>query len=607
MKLRPFAHELSVFLAFTGLTVLMTWPWAANLRDGVGDTGDSYLNAWILWWDYHQTFTDPLKLFHANILYPYRYTLAFSEHNYGIALFFFPLYALGFRPLTVHGVATLVGFAFCGYGAYRLARTLTNSTGAGFVAGAIFAFLPYRFHHLPHVTYLFSGWIPLTLEALVLYVRRPTRRRAAWLGATYFMNALTCIHWFVLTLIPLSLTGLFLIRRYGRWCERAFWMRVAVALGASGLALLPFFLPYLRVAKLYGLVRGREEAEFFSATPAHWLMVDWQNRLWDGLGRSLTPYQTELALFPGLLPVLLALCALLLGVWARRAGTSSEVVRDGDGEGVNGDDCGTESMRSEVEEREVGGRGKWHMSEVTAVGLIWLVIGFLGSFGMNTFFHRLLFEYVPIFRSIRVPARWAMICFVGLSLLAGLGACRLVTRLAANRPRAIAGMAFAVILLLGLFEHRAAPLRLIRGEVDPDPVTLWLARTQMRGGIVELPSGVGHSNYLYVLRAADHARPLVNGVSGFRPPIVGAIEEMSRGPRPSDHLLDLLEAIPVSYLVVHHAALDEGSREGMRAFLAHALAAGRLRLVGRFGDSEFGDELFAITKTEPVGGSSGER
>lgn len=86
--LRPLFSNVAIFLAFVALTIVMTWPWVQSLRDYAPDAGDSYLNAWILWWDYHQTLHDPLRLFDANILYPYQYTLAFTEHSYGIALLF---------------------------------------------------------------------------------------------------------------------------------------------------------------------------------------------------------------------------------------------------------------------------------------------------------------------------------------------------------------------------------------------------------------------------------------------------------------------------------------------------------------------------------------
>src|ERR1019366_5970321 len=90
-----------------------------------------------------------LHLFHGNIFFPLKYSLAFSEHNYGIALLFFPLYALGIRPLTVQGLATLLGFTFSGYGAFRLGRTLTGSTGAAWGTGVGLALRPLAPRQLP--------------------------------------------------------------------------------------------------------------------------------------------------------------------------------------------------------------------------------------------------------------------------------------------------------------------------------------------------------------------------------------------------------------------------------------------------------------------------
>ena len=143
-----------MFGAFVALTVVTTWPWITHLRDFASDRGDPYFTSWVLWWDFHQTFHDPLHLFDGNIFFPYRLSLAFSEHDYGLALPMFPLFALGVRPLTVHGILTFLGFTFSGYGAFRLGRTLTGSTGAAWVAGVSFAFVPYRFGQLPHVVYL---------------------------------------------------------------------------------------------------------------------------------------------------------------------------------------------------------------------------------------------------------------------------------------------------------------------------------------------------------------------------------------------------------------------------------------------------------------------
>src|SRR5688500_3221646 len=304
------SREAAVLLAFCLLAAVMTWPWVVNLEDAVADTGDPYMIAWALWWDYHQTFRDPLSLFHATVFYPYRYTLAFSENDYGVSLLFFPLFAAGARPLTVHSVATFLGFAFSGYGAFRLTRTLTESRGAAWVAGFVYAFIPLRFEALAHLHYLFAGWMPLLLEALVLFARRQSRRRAVWLGAAFVMNALTCVTWMVLTLAPLALTAALLVARERALLrERDFWLRGGVAVGSAALLLLPFLLPYYRVSEAYGLKWQAWEFAANSPTPWHWLAASPRLKLWAGLGEA-TPGGHKL--FPGLLPPLLALAGLLL-------------------------------------------------------------------------------------------------------------------------------------------------------------------------------------------------------------------------------------------------------------------------------------------------------
>jgi hypothetical protein len=159
------------------------------------------------------------------------------------------------------------------------------------------------------------------------------------------------------------------------------------------------------------------------------------------------------------------------------------------------------------------------------------------------------------------------------------------------------------MVVLLLFEQRAAPLQLIRGAVDPDALTIHLRQTPMRGGIVELPSGEGGANYLYVLRAADHARPLVDGVSGFQPRIQAAIERMTRSRPVPDGFLDLLEAIPASYVVVHHSRITDENRDVIEDFFERGVKAGRLRLVRRFGEPALSDDLYVVTKTEPEAAS----
>jgi hypothetical protein len=644
-------RELLVFCGFVALTVVMTWPWATHIKDAAPDPGDPFLVSWILAWDFHQTFHDPLHLFNGNIFYPYAYSLAFSEHVYGIALLFFPLFALGAAPLTVHSVATLLAFAFSGYGAYRLTRTLTGSSGAGWIAGIAFAFMPFRVHHMSHLPYLFAGWIPIVLEAVVLYLRKPGRRTAIWLGAAFLMHGLTCIHWLVLSFVPLAASFAFLFFRYGRLRERGVLRNAAVAIGAAGLLLVPFLLPYQRAAKLHGFVRSAGEALDNSARLINWITVEPTNLLWHGLG--IDPAPGELSLFPGLALLLLPLAALFLADprGMRRSDVEAAPRRailpwlDGvaviaatiaffaatpkgiriaiDGrmllKATDPDRalfvlCVTLLVRFWIAYpraftflREPSLRlslTRPARPEAVTVGLVFAVMGFLGSFGMRTPFHRALWDVFFPIRSIRVPARWAMIADLGLALLAGLGAALLADAARRRFPRA-RWAAPAVLVAIGLgvlYEDRwkwPDWVLMGGGESDPDPLALHLAETPMKGGLVELPAnGDLKGNYRYVLRSADHWKPLVNGVSGFVPPIVRKLEELTRARPIADELMDHLESIPTSYVTVHEAWIGAEERAALHVFLARQIDSGRLRFVRRFPEPTRAD-LYAVAKTEP--------
>ncbi|HEX6625095.1 MAG TPA: hypothetical protein VF064_15395, partial [Pyrinomonadaceae bacterium] len=653
---RPLARELLVLLGFAFLTAVMTWPWVTRLRDAVVDPGDPYLVSWILWWDYHQTFHDPLRLFHANIFYPLPYTLAFTENDYGIALIFFPLFALGLRPLTVNSVATFLAFAFCGYGAFRLTRTLTGSNGAAWVAGVVFAFLPYRFHLLSQLHYVWTGWMPLTLEALVLFARGRSRKRAAWLAVTFTMNALSCLTWFILSLAPLVLTALFLVARLRLARDRDFWVRGAAAMAASALALLPFLLPYHYVSQAYGFTWGREVVEKNSPTPAHWLMAEYRTRLWKGFGDNVAGGNYRL--FPGLLPLLLALAGALMPGGRRRT--------DPDGEGARGSFGPVEQWVPRLDALALAATvlafvasgwigspsapllsaffgvvspdramfvafvavavrlwlayppfvrralGAANLRETVRtsprgdafwIGAIWAVTGFLLSLGTNSWFYRLLYDHVFLFRSMREPSRGAMVAGLGLAVLAGLGAVRLAGFVSRRRPRLGAAAVVALVVAALLFELHAAPLGFMRGAVYPDELTLRLKETPMRGGLVEFPTGGGELPHLYMLRSADHGRPLINAISTFVPQHAWEIDEMSRATPIPRALLDALERVPASYLVIHNPRIDPARRPVYEAFLVRAVASGRLRFIRRYGE---GDDLYAVVKTEPEARTEGE-
>ena len=203
---------------------------------------------------------------------------------------------------------------------------------------------------------------------------------------------------------------------------------------------------------------------------------------------------------------------------------------------------------------------------------------------------------------MRVATRWAMICYVGLALLAGLGAYRFAAVAGARWLRFGKPVTYAVVVLAILFELHAAPLKMIRGEINPDALTLDLKSRKMFGGIVELPMGDA-TDHLYMLRAADHLHPLVNGKYSFVPPLQIEIEQLTAARPIPDRLLDIFESIPVSYVTVHHAFLSPDGQEAIQRFLDRGVAAGRLLFIKSFEEEASNgvrqhNDLYGVTKTD---------
>jgi hypothetical protein len=179
------------------------------------------------------------------------------------------------------------------------------------------------------------------------------------------------------------------------------------------------------------------------------------------------------------------------------------------------------------------------------IGAVWVLLGFLGSLGLNTFFHRLLFDYAPGFRAIRVPARWAIVSYVGLALLVAIGTSML------------ARVRWAIVALL-LLELRAAPLCWQLLPSDTPPVYRWLASARPHA-VLELPRDQ-FADYGYLLAATTHHQRIANGVSGFVPPELRRLDDLLHAKPIPPELLGELRRIGVDTLVVHGDRVDAETR-----------------------------------------------
>ena len=479
-RFRFYAVYSAVVLAgFSALTMVMTYPQVRYLDSGVPtDDGDPLFSVWRLAWVAHQLVRDPLHLFDANIFHPERGALAFSDAMLFPALMAAPLHWLGVPPLLVYNLTFLAGFALSGAAMFLLVRSLTHHAAAAVIAGFIFAFLPYRYMHYAHLELQMAFCMPLCLWAVHRAVKYGKWRDGLLAGLFLALQCLSSWYYgiFLATfLVPFTL-ALLTAERVGT-VKRS--LRVLSAGGVlAALLVVPMALPYFSARRAVG-ERPREEIVHYSATARDYLTAHHRNTMFGKLTDEWAGQEREL--FMGIAVPLLA----LIGLWPP-------------------------------------------LSAARIAYATGLVIAFDVSLGFNGILYPWFHDYVLPYRGLRVPARMAMVIGLGLAVLAGFGAARILRVLS---RRGAARVGFLLIASLVFLEYRSS-LTLKRIPERPPPIydalphgpeTVLLQLPLLQPDIALEPT------YMYFSTFYWHK--LVNGYSGFKPPSYHElVEKMSDFP-----------------------------------------------------------------------------
>jgi hypothetical protein len=199
--------------------------------------------------------------------------------------------------------------------------------------------------------------------------------------------------------------------------------------------------------------------------------------------------------------------------------------------------------------------GLWPPLSAARIGYgVGLLLALEISFGYNGMLYPWLHEYVLPFRGLRVPARMAMVVGLGLAILAGYGAARILRLFSSRQTKALV---FAA-LMLGIFvEYRSVPrLREITTSAPPIYDALPPGSSNI---LLELPLLQVDITIepLYMYFSTFHWNTLVNGYSGFSPPSYLDLRDKLTN-FPDRTALDEIRRRHVTHVVVHGGLYREG-------------------------------------------------
>jgi hypothetical protein len=240
---------LAVVSAYVILTLVMTWPLVGQLGTHLPGRGDDLLvRYWNRWW-IKRVLIQGGDLFYTDmIFYPTGVDLLYHNIDWADIALWLPLEPL-VGGIVAFNLIYLLNLCLCAVGMYVLARYLTRSTAAAFVAGLVYAFFPYRLFEIDHSNLIATQWLPLFLLCLIRIVREGGKFRHAMFAA--FLLALTgYTRWQLLVFAAFIACGYVL---YSLCFERRSWsLRVFVMLGVAAVVAVALMSP-----PLYPLVRAQ--------------------------------------------------------------------------------------------------------------------------------------------------------------------------------------------------------------------------------------------------------------------------------------------------------------------------------------------------------------
>lgn len=631
--------DLLAFFLFIVLTVIMTYPVILHPASSIpGGLGDPLLNTWILAWDTRKFMQGDLwGLFNADIFYPSKHTLAYSEHMFSSAVFALPFMAFFKNPVLAYNILLLAGISLSGFGMYLLALYLTGDRLASFCAGAIYAFFPWRFAHLGHLQLEMAQWIPFAFLYLHKFAVSGRYRHLSLFTAFFILQCLSCGYYAVFLSFFVALFMVMEVCRRGLR-DREFIFKLGLFLLISGVFILPFFYPYIKLKHEMGFTRTIGENIYFSADISSYLSAAAINRLYGNITREF--FKPEGELFMGFTALALAAIGIMspagekprdghsgtppartasskiffwifAAVFAGSLAVVMIIMASGGISRILGVRVRGERLPRPLTLAVISGfmslmmTGRFRAFIRGALSIfrsifrqperrfyfIVLVLSVLFTFGpvihiydKEAFYgpYMLLYKFFPGFSGLRVPSRFIIMAAAALSVFAAFGAARILDRF--NGPMkkaAVAAVLSAMILLESASMPVPAPSIATGGEIPE--VYKWLGSHKGDSAVLELPMGDIYNDVKYVYFSTYHWKPLVNGYSGYFPPAYDFLVKSGMKDFPDDLSVGILRELNVRHLIIHSGNYGQARWESIKAGLKNYEPA--LKPLKEFGEA----------------------
>jgi hypothetical protein len=498
------------------------------------DLGDPALVTYQIAWGGHALKTDPGGIWLSNSFFPGKYTYAFTETFLG----YLPAGMIGDGPTAAilrYNLLYWFAAALTAFGAYALVRQLGSGWVGAAVAGAAWAFAPWRLSQAGHLHIMSTGGMALALAMLARghgwSLRpgyRPEKANWRWVLAGWSVAAWQMLLGFGIGLVfayVLAGIGLVSAVNWLRSRHRGFGRKLLFANVGGGLIFAAACAlgawPLLKVVQLYPYAR-RTSADLAAFSPPlrGFFIAPVQSWLWGDsheAARASLRWAPEMTMLPGYTLYALALAGLVYSIWT-------------------------------VRQRVILG--------VATVLTFYLAMGTTAPSG-GRYGYLVLFDNLPGFDSLRTPGR----LIIWATLLMGILAAGTISAFGQEvghyfaprvpgRPWGWLQLAMLIPLVLVLIEGAN---RMPAPEVPQGPAAMAHAATT--GPILVLPTAEVYDE-MVMLWSTNGFPTMVNGGGAFVPRDQAAIRQVALSFPSFDSITALKQTYGIQAVVVVKASIN---------------------------------------------------
>ena len=482
---RRWWHAVAALL-YVAAALVFTYPLllVAGTHITYKPSGDQLFLLSILEWSRTALFSKPGDFFVGNFYFGSGGALFGSDLLLGFLPIYGPLAWITQSPVLAYSITHIAAFALNAGAMYATVLVLTRSRSGALLAGAVYAFGPLQLAYANHFQFLGAWYLPLVL----LFGIR-LWRGGGWLDfglATLmvWVQFATAVH---LGVIAAMVYAAFVVPPAIHRVVTTRDARLGLAMLAAGIVASVPFAPvvhgYLSFADAWRADRDITEVQGWSVQLSDYLSPNGRLQWYGALMEGFPVPSGERRVFPGFVPPLVAGVGAVAGL------------------------LGWTHKRRELR-------------RVSGLLLALAVVAVLFSLGTHWKQHEvvsehqlpylLLFEHVPVFRAIRVVARFSLLAHFAFAVLGGIGVYAISRRL----PQAWLAAPLAGLLATGLVLLEALPKPLATYPI-PSDATLQRALQESAPGPTLLVPVSGKDEVWRMWMATESGLgPIVNGYSG---------------------------------------------------------------------------------------------